>query len=63
MVASLDTSNDQPCMTFDLTQNGEPVRFLSEIPFDVVMVYGEFIGQVRQWENGGELHELLRHDD
>lgn len=63
-VASLDTTNlENPHMTFDVTCNTEPVRFMTELPSVILAAYGIFISRVQEWENGGELHELLRHDD
>lgn len=62
-VASLDTSGDVPRITYDVTLNNEPVRMLSELPPAVHAEYGLFISRVQQWENGGKLHESLRHDD
>jgi hypothetical protein len=60
-VASLDAENS--CMTFDITRNGEPVRFTNDIPLEIYTHYGDFIRRVQLWEKGGKLHESLRHDD
>jgi hypothetical protein len=63
-VASLDmTGTDKPRMTFDLTRNGEPTRLFAEVPAEIIAVHGEFIRHVQDWEQGGELHESLRHND
>uniref|UniRef100_A0AB39CE33 Uncharacterized protein n=1 Tax=Pseudomonas phage HRDY3 TaxID=3236930 RepID=A0AB39CE33_9VIRU len=60
-VASLDAENQR--MTFDVTRNNEAVRFLNEIPTVIHVEYGTFVGRVQKWEQGGKLHESLRHDD
>jgi hypothetical protein len=62
-VASLDTSNNSVRLTYDVTLNNEPVRLLAELPPTVLADYGIFISRVQHWENGGEMHESLRHDD
>lgn len=62
-VASLDTSENIPRLIYDVTVNNEPVRMLNELPLSVIVDYGLFISRVQHWENGGEMHESLRHDD
>jgi hypothetical protein len=62
-VASLDTSNNSVRLIYDVTLNNEPVRLLAELPPTVLADYGIFISRVQHWENGGEMHESLRHDD
>lgn len=62
-VASLDTSDNSPRLIYDVTVNNEPVRMLADLPPPVIVDYGLFISRVQHWENGGEMHESLRHDD
>lgn len=62
-IASLDTTEPEPKMVYNITCDGEALQALAEIPAPVLAEYGVFVSYVEAWANGGELHESLKHDD
>ena len=61
-IATLDTS-EEICMAYNVTCDNTPIYALSELPPPMLAAYGLFVARVEEWQNGGELHESLRHDD